>query len=99
MPNSFALYFQGTTRRNNGDGVTFGDGKLCAGGTLARLGLKQNVSGSSRFPNAGDVPISVAGSVTSPGTRTYQVWYRNAEGFCTPATYNLTNGLEVVWNP
>jgi hypothetical protein len=29
--------------------------------------------------------------------RRYQVWYRNAAAFCTPDTYNLTNGFEVTW--
>jgi hypothetical protein len=29
----------------------------------------------------------------------YQVWYRNASAFCTPATFNLTNGLRVTWVP
>jgi hypothetical protein len=32
-----------------------------------------------------------------PGTRTYQVWYRNAAAFCTISTFNLTNGIELSW--
>jgi len=31
--------------------------------------------------------------------RVYQAWYRNAASFCTVSTFNLTNGLEVVWLP
>jgi hypothetical protein len=27
----------------------------------------------------------------------YQLWYRNAAAFCTPSTFNLTNGLDVTW--
>jgi len=27
------------------------------------------------------------------------VWYRNAAAFCTNSTFNLTNGLNVVWQP
>ncbi len=97
MPNSSALYFQGTFRQNGGNGASFGDGKRCAGGTLTRLGEKNNLMGASHYPSAGNVPISIQGSVTSPGTRTYQVWYRNAADFCTAATYNMTNGVEVLW--
>mgnify|MGYP006315062565 CR=1 FL=1 len=37
MPNSSALYFQGTTAVNGGAGVAFGDGLRCAGGSTVRL--------------------------------------------------------------
>jgi hypothetical protein len=63
----------------------------------------------SRFANAGfaafgfGVPgsgsISTLGAVP-PGTasvRHYQVWYRNVADFCTPAGFNLTNGVRVTW--
>jgi len=97
MPNSSALFFQGTLHHNGGNGASFGDGKRCAGGTVTRLGEKNNVMGASHYPSPGNAPISVQGSVTSPGTRTYQVWYRNAANYCTAATYNMTNGVEVIW--
>jgi len=97
MLNSFALYFQGTIRHSGGNGVTFGDGKLCAGGTITRLGRKPNTMGASRYPSAGDASISSQGSITSPGTRTYQAWYRNAAAFCTASNYNMTNAVEVLW--
>ncbi len=98
MPNSYALYLQGTTQLGGGAGVVFGDGLLCAGGSIIRLGTQSNVSGASRYPAPGDLPVSVRGLVTAPGVRTYQVWYRNAADFCTPPTFNLTNGLEVIWS-
>jgi len=97
MPNSSALYFQGLNQQGGGAGNVFGDGLRCAGGTILRLGTKLNAGGSSQYPDVGDPPVSVRGGVTSPGTRTYQVWYRNAASFCTPATFNLTNGLELTW--
>jgi len=97
MPNSSALYFQGTTQLNGGLGSLFGDGLRCAGGSTIRLGTKSNASGASQYPAAGDPSISVRGLVTSPGTRTYQVWYRNAAVFCVSETFNLTNGLSVTW--
>jgi hypothetical protein len=97
MPNSSALYFQGTTQQNAGAGAAFGDGKRCAGGSTVRLKTVQNVAGASQYPQAGDPSVHTKGLVTVPGTRTYQVWYRNAANFCTAATFNLSNGLEILW--
>jgi uncharacterized membrane protein len=98
MPNSSALYFQGTTRQNGGAGSVLSDGLRCAGGPAIRLGIQANSTGTSTYPSAGDAPISVRGAVPSVGSvRTYQVWYRNAATFCTIAPSNLTNGLEITW--
>src|SRR6185503_5499080 len=44
MPNSFALYFQGTTQENGGLGTAFGDGIRCVTGTVVRLGTNLNVN-------------------------------------------------------
>jgi hypothetical protein len=100
LPNSTCLYFQGTTQLNGGLGSIFGDGLRCAGGTVIRLGSKTNVAGASQYPVGADLPISQKGMVPGSGaTRTYQCWYRNAAAFCTPSTFNLTNGLEIAWLP
>jgi hypothetical protein len=99
MPNSSALYFQGTTQQAGGAGVLLGDGLLCAGGTLIRFGVKANSGGASQYPQAGDVPISVKGLVNAGDTHTYQVWYRDPASFCTSFTYNLTPGVQVTWAP
>ncbi len=97
MPNSSALYFQGTTQQAGGSGAVFGDGKRCAAGMVIRLGTKNNSAGASRYPVGADPLVSVRGNITAPGTRTYQCWYRNAANFCTASTFNLTNGLEIAW--
>lgn len=100
MPNSSALYFQGTASMLNGAGVTFGDGLRCVGGSIIRLGVHQNANGASQHPSAGDALISVRGLVPlAGGTRFYQCWYRNSATFCTASTFNLTNGWEATWNP
>ena len=99
MPNASALYFQGTTMQAGGAGTVFGDGLRCAGGSIVRLGTKTNVGGASQYPGPGDPSISVKGSIVAPGTRTYQVWYRNAAAFCSASTFNLSNGLEFAWVP
>lgn len=97
-PNSSALYFQGTIQQNSGAGAAFGDGKRCAAGTVHRLGIKTNsASGTSSYPEFGDPRIPVQGQLQFPTTRTYQVWYRNIAPFCTPAGFNLSNGVMITW--
>ncbi|MCY2960261.1 MAG: hypothetical protein NTY35_08845 [Planctomycetota bacterium] len=99
-PNGPTLYYQGTDRLNGGSGIQFGDGLRCVGGTVARLRIAYSgASGNSQVPDVLDPALSVLGQVTAPGTRVYQVWYRNAANYCTPATFNLTNGLELLWAP
>jgi hypothetical protein len=95
MPNSSALYFQGTSQI----AVSFGDGLRCVGGTVIRLGTKANSGGASAYPVGADQTISVRGQNAAGNVREYQVWYRNAAAFCTSATFNLTNGLEATWTP
>jgi hypothetical protein len=87
------LYFQGTAQLS----TAFGDGLRCVGGTVIRLGTKTNAGGASAYPGPGDLSVSVRGGVTAGQTRHYQTWYRNAAAFCTPSTFNLTNGLTIVW--
>jgi len=98
MPNGAVLYFQGTLQLAGGAGAVFGDGLRCAGGTVIRLGTKTNVGGSSSYPG-GSTPISIKGSNVAGNIRDYQGWYRNAQVFCTSATFNLTNGIQITWAP
>jgi hypothetical protein len=100
MPNSSALYFQGTAQQNGGLGAVFGDGLRCAGGAVIRLGTKFNVANASRYPDVGDLAVSVRGLVAPGDVRAYQTWYRNADpAFCTASTFNLTNGITLSWQP
>jgi hypothetical protein len=99
MPDSAALYFQGSSAFAGGLGAPFGDGLRCVGGTLFRFAPKLNMGGSSAYPLVGDPSISVQGNVTTPGSRFYQVRYRNSAAFCTSDTFNMSNGVEVVWVP
>lgn len=99
MPDSFVLYFQGTSAQGASSGTAFGDGKMCAGGTIIRLGLALNSGGASQFPPVGGTDISVSGLDAAGNVRMYQGWYRDAASFCTVSTFNLTNGYRVVWTP
>jgi hypothetical protein len=100
LSNSIVTFFQGTTRQSGGAGSVFGDGLRCAGGTTIRLGAKPTTGGTAQYPGPGDPTVSARGLIPAEGgTRTYQVWYRNAASFCTAATFNLTNGLEITFAP
>lgn len=97
-----ALFFQGDAQVAGGAGSFFGDGLLCAGGTITRLGVHFAVNGYTVFGAGvlGDPLISVQGLVPAGGgTRHYQGWYRDAAAFCTTSTFNLTNGVRVAWGP
>jgi Tol biopolymer transport system component len=99
MPDSSALFFQGTTQQTGGAGAVFGDGLRCAAGNVRRLAIRMNTAGSSWLPSNGSPPLSIVGGIVSPTTAYYQVWYRNSAAFCSPSTFNLTNGLSVAWQP
>jgi hypothetical protein len=101
LPTTAALlFFQGDAATAFGQGTGFGDGIRCAGGSIVRLGTKTSSGGTASFGHGvgTDPNISVKGQVPTGGvTRYYQAWYRNAAPFCTPATFNLTNGLSIGW--
>lgn len=46
---------------------------------------------------AGEIPISIRVSVSANLTYFDQAWYRNAAGFCTSDTFNLSQGVSVLW--
>jgi len=79
--------------------ASFGDGLLCASGTIQRLGVKFSTGGTSAYPGVGDPSLSVAGALVAGDTRYYQQWYRDALVFCTANTFNLTNGVSMSWAP
>jgi hypothetical protein len=99
VPNGPGLYFQGTSLMNGGLGITFGDGLLCAGGTITRLGVVFASGAASQYPRTGiDPRLSLQGAVNAGDVKTYQVWYRDADvSFCSSSVFNLTNALSVAW--
>ncbi len=98
-PNASVLFFQGTAQTASANGIVFGDGLRCASGTVTRLGTKTAAAGLAIYPGPGDQSVAVRGNVSPGQTRTYQAHYRNSASFCTVATYNLTNGIRVLWIP
>jgi len=95
---AITLYIQGTQSVGGGAGSSFGDGLLCAGGIVRRLAPRVSFGGVSRFPEAGNQPISVLGNVTPGAVRVYQAFYRNPAGPCGFG-FNLTGGVTLTWGP
>lgn len=95
MTNSNALYFQGSNFTHVQS--VYGDGLRCVTGSVVRLGTRTNASGASQVPSVGGTPLSTVGGVATPGTRYYQVIYRDNGSFCTPSNFNATSGLAVAW--
>lgn len=96
------LFFQGNGQQNAGNGTTFGDGLLCVTQAVIRLKIRacQNAAMSLGRDVPSDSPISVDGNVPLTGaTRYYQVWYRDPPTYCSNFTYNMTNGVRIVWAP
>lgn len=100
-PNTTCLFFQGATSINGALGSVNGDGIRCAGTPMRRLALSlASPSGGALFPAAGQLPLTLAGSIPPAGTTViYQAWYRNPAPFCGPSTTNLSNALVVAWTP
>ncbi|MCY2959419.1 MAG: hypothetical protein NTY35_04575 [Planctomycetota bacterium] len=89
------LFFQGT---NVNPAATFGDGLVCIGGGVIRIGTQTAAGGTASYPGPGDLSVSTRGAIPLNGAqRAYQVWYRNSAAFCTSSTFNLTNGVRIDW--
>ncbi len=102
LPNASGLFFQGTNQVQGGSGVAFGDGLRCVGGSIMRIAIvAPNGQGYALYPrSASDPSVSLVGGVAAGDVRHYQFWYRDPNpGFCTPATFNLTNGITALWQP
>jgi hypothetical protein len=96
-----STFFQGSLLSNGGAGTVFGDGLRCTTGSTFRLGSPPSSAGSASVGfGTGTALVSVSGAIpANGGTRFYQISYRNAASFCTSATFNMSNGLIVVWTP
>lgn len=101
LPSGPCLFFQGSSSAIGSLGTNFGDGLLCLGGTVIRLGVDNSVQGLASYPGPSAAPVSAAGFIptTSPVARSYQIWFRDTAAFCGGTTFNLTNGIEVLWVP
>lgn len=85
------------------NGALLGDGVSCLSGTLRRIAAKQTFFGAAVYPE-NETPIAQrSAQLGDPlgfgAVRYYQAIYRDGNpAFCASgASYNLTNGLRIVW--
>lgn len=89
------LFFQGDVRTNGGAGSVFGDGLRCAGTNVVRLETTIPAGGATST----SVSISEVASLQAGDIQRYQYWYRDPNLSPCGNGFNLTNGLEIVWEP
>lgn len=99
-PNALTILLQGSEELL---GVNpFGDGLRCVGGTLVRLDTRNAVAGTVIVPGPGESSImtrsAARGDPLGTGSvRRYQTYYRDVNAFCANGTFNVSNGVRVVW--
>ncbi|MBK7641947.1 MAG: hypothetical protein IPJ19_02680 [Planctomycetes bacterium] len=104
-PTATSIVSQGNALLANG--VSFGQGVRCAGGTLKRLYTKTAVAGSITAPTGGDPSIhnrsaTLGDPLAAGSTRYYYVYYRDPSvlGSCASnLTFNSTDTVQVIWRP
>jgi subtilisin-like proprotein convertase family protein len=100
-PFQVCIFVQGTQTLAGGLGTPLGDGLLCAGGSVVRLGARLTGFGSASYPGLFDVPLSTRGLLPpGGGTRFYQVIQRSSVllGPCHTGL-NSTNAVRIGWAP
>ena len=104
-PTATSIVLQGNVL--NANGIAFGQGVRCVGGTLKRLYAKAASGGSITAPGAGDPSVSARSAALSDpigagSTRWYAVYYRDPVvlGGCSAgSTFNITQTQEITWAP
>ncbi|MAF64816.1 MAG: hypothetical protein CMJ84_04060 [Planctomycetes bacterium] len=96
LPFQPALLFCGENAVNNGDGVVFGDGLRCAGGTVKRLGVQ---NGDATGDAAWGPGLANQGGWQPGDTKRFQIWYRDPGASPCGSGFNLSHGLEVAFVP
>lgn len=100
MSAALATIAQGSGMHTLFSAIPQGDGLSCLSGSLIRIRMAIATGGNLQYPNAGELPISIRGAISSPGSQRYDhVVYRNAAAFCTSGTSNITNAVAVTWRP
>lgn len=94
-PYALSIVLQGPQR--SAGGLVFGDGVRCVIGTLERLYLRTAPGGILVAPEGSEPSIrtrsaGLGDTIPSPGTRYYQVWYRDG-----PGHFNITSALQIDW--
>jgi hypothetical protein len=94
VPSVTGLFFGGTAQFGAGNGIVFGDGLLCAGGSITRL---QIVTTDALGNSSTSIDIAAKDGAMPGDLRYYQLWYRdNAPGPCNSG-FNTSNAVALNW--
>lgn len=94
LPGNPAMLFVGNASVNGGSGSLFGDGLRCAGGGATRLGVQiPDANGAASWGSG----LASAHGWSAGDTGHFQIWYRDSQNSPCSTDFNLSNGLEVVW--
>jgi hypothetical protein len=94
-PGKPSLLFAGTAVANGGAGTLFGDGLICAGGTIQRLSVVfADGSGSASYGPG----LAATWGWSSGNTLFFQVWNRDPAGPCNSG-FNFSNATRVSFLP
>ncbi len=106
LPSVLSLVLQGGSSIG---GTAYGDGVRCVSSPIKRLYARISVQGVVIAPSGSDLSVSATssarGDTIPPGaTRSYQTAYRDASPTFCPSppggnTWNVSNGLSVIWGP
>ena len=107
LPTAFSVLLQGTVAISP---AHYGDGLRCVGGTLKRLYKRSASGGVVVVPQtqSGDRSVSAQSAadgdtIPAGAMRYYQVFYRDPSATFCPSplgsTFNVSNGLAVLWEP
>lgn len=93
-PHRPALLFAGANAVNGGDGAPFGDGLRCAAGAVRRFGVRfADASGCADW----GPPLTAR---FAPGEiARFQGWYRDPNGGPCGTGFNLSQGVELAFEP
>jgi hypothetical protein len=88
VPNQPFIFFMGTNQLD----VPFGDGRLCAGGTITRF-YPPAVATGNKAERMIDLPTELGGAMSG----NFQCWFRDPAAAGTG--FNTSNGLDVTFTP
>ena len=103
--NDFALFANGLPIAETGvflmatatNSLPFGNGTLCVGGVVHRLGVSSTLNGVATKALDLSDPNSPASQITAGSTWHFQFWYRDTAG--GGAGFNLSNGMSATFCP
>lgn len=90
-----ALLLEGSGQAVGGQGLPFGDGLLCVGGTVVRMQGKLTSPVGTIDYGPG---LAASGGWDGGETWNFQVWYRDIPGVCGSG-YNLSSAYQVSFLP